>query len=89
MKNTDTNIHVHYENDKCLVPFLMTCENINFLGSERRGEIVFFKFAPDEFVKEAIEKFYKRTAIPLQPKDLMDSVERFKKEVYRLKNNNG
>jgi len=89
VKNNNIADSVHYEKDKSLVPFLMVCEGIDFLGVEARGEIVFFKFSPNSLVNKAIEQFYRRIAPLVQPKDLLDAVERFKKEVYRTKENYG
>lgn len=83
MKDVNTNINVHFEKDKALVPFLMTCTGVDYLGIERRGDVVFFKFSPNDLVNKEIDRFYKRTADSVQPKDLLDAVQRFKTEIFR------
>jgi len=77
--------NLHFEKDKQLAPYLLICEGVDFLGVEHRSNIVFFKFSPNEKVQIAIKQFYDQEAVPVQPKVLLDAVERFKTEIYRAK----
>ena len=73
---------IHFEKDKYLVPFLLIYPNIVFVGKEVVGTSVFFKFSPIDKVQEAINAYFNRNAPSVQPKDLLDSVERFRNEVF-------
>jgi len=83
--NDSLNSKVHFERSKDLVSYLLICKDISFLGTEVKGSLVFFKFSPNDKVQEEIDKFYRKEANPVQPKDLTDAFERFKTEVFRLK----
>ena len=85
MDSINNNDQIHFEREKSLCSYLLICKDISFLGTEVKGNLVFFKFSPINKVQEAIDKFYKKEAEPVQPKDLTDSFERFKTEVFRLK----
>jgi len=74
---------IHYESDKFLVPFLLICPELQFLGTEKRGTTVYFKFTPYDKTQEAINSYFNRTAPLVHAKDLFDSTERFRNEIYK------
>ncbi|MEK7525876.1 MAG: hypothetical protein AAB546_00155 [Patescibacteria group bacterium] len=83
MENTNNN-GFHYEKDKNLAPYLLTCPDILYHGTEREGDTVYFKFTPIELVDKAIDSYYSRTANLIQPKDFCDNIERFKNEIFQV-----
>lgn len=85
-ENTTTSIH--YEKDKYLASYLLTCKKLQFLGTEVTNNIVYFKFAPYQTAKDLVNLYYSRTATPVQPKDILDNLERFRFEVFSIKKGN-
>lgn len=77
---------VHFERDKHLIPYLLSLRDISFLGTEITSSFVYFKFAPADKVDLAINSYYARQAPLVQPKDLLDNVERFRNELLLAKN---
>lgn len=72
---------IHLERDKFIIPFLLSCSEIGFLGTKLVDQTVYFQFCPSDLAKEQIEHFYNRTAPPIHPLDLMRCVDRFKNEL--------
>ncbi len=80
------NYKIHFEKDKRLIPFLFLLPELNYLGTEEIAGIIYFKFSPEAIVIKAINAFYNRTAPMIHPIDLLESVDRFKNELYKAKN---
>lgn len=76
---------VRLERDKYLIPYLLSLQNISFLGTVTMDGCVYFKFSPTIEVDNAINSYYSRRASLIQPKDLLDNVERFRNELFLAK----
>lgn len=74
--------------DKQIVPFLLTQQGINFLGTRSLGPIIFFRFSPKPLCIELIDKFIAHTAPPVQPKVILDAVEAFRDRIFSMKDVN-
>lgn len=83
IKDSDSS-NIHSESNKFLVPFLLLCDGVEFIGTEVAADsTVYFKFSPASKVLEAINNYYQRNAQPIQPKDLIDAIEHYRDLVNR------
>ncbi len=71
--------------DKQIVPFLLTQQEINFIGIRNDGGIIYFRFSSSEKCQKLVNDFTTRKAPVCQPKDLLDAVESFKRIVFETK----
>lgn len=71
--------------DKQLVPFLLTQHQIEFVGTEVIGTIVYFNFIPLSICEKLANDFMARKAPLVQPKDLLDAVETFRDRIFEIK----
>jgi hypothetical protein len=78
--------------DKQLVPFLLTQQEVNFIGTKLVGSTLYFQFSPLEKCQKLINDFATRKAPLVQPKDILEAVETFRDMVFEMKDkrrNNG
>ena len=74
-------------NDKKIIPFLLISSEVKLMGTYVEGDSVYFNFTPKTKVIVLISCFYRKTAHPVQAKDLMDSVEAYRDIVRQAKTN--
>lgn len=84
--NEENNMKEIYESkDKQIVPYLLIQQDVKFLGTRLEGSIVYFQFSPSDICELLINKLVSRKADPVQPKDLLDAMDTFKKRIYETK----
>lgn len=77
---------VYESKDRQLVPYLLILPEINFTGTRKEGQIIYFQFSPLNKCQELVNLFSSRKAPLVQPKDLLDAVETFRNRVFEMKN---
>lgn len=86
MKNPMKEDNTHYEKDKRLVPYLLSCQPIvTFNGIKNENGVIYFGFTPSSTVLELISQFFtdKTPEIPL--KRLFEAMDEFRTILYREK----
>lgn len=81
----DKHNNIFESKDKQIVPFLLVCGEVHFLGTRTSGRIIYFQFSPHDKCKELVNQFSTRKAPLVQPKDLLDAVETFRDRVFEMK----
>jgi len=76
---------VYESKDKRIVPFLLTQKDLDFVGTETRYDILFFKFSPFEKCLRLVNEYMARKAPLVQPKDLLDAVDTYRDRVFEMK----
>lgn len=71
--------------DKQIVPFLLTQQEVSFIGTKLVGTLLYFQFTPFDRCQELIQAFATRRAPLVQPKDLLEAVETFRDMVFEMK----
>ena len=71
--------------DKQIAPFLLVCPEVEFIGVEQEGSILYFKFSPLDKCLSLVNKYMSRQAPLVQPKDILDAVETFRDRVFEMK----
>ena len=71
--------------DKQITPFLLTQQEVKFLGTKLVGSIVYFQFVPQDRCQQLVNDFSSRRAPLVQPKDLLDAVETFRDRIFEMK----
>ncbi|MBI4039139.1 hypothetical protein HY384_04240 [Candidatus Daviesbacteria bacterium] len=74
--------------DKQLVPFLLTQQDISFIGTKLIGSLLYFQFTPLDKCHQLIVDFATRKAPLVQPKDILEAVETFRDMVFEMKEKN-
>jgi len=84
MTNNSSNTNIHFEKDRKIATFLLTQDEVKYLGFEKRGSTVYLKFSPREKATVLVDDFYtKRVKSPPQPKELLDKEDDFRDIVSR------
>lgn len=76
---------IYEARDKQSVPYLLIQQDVKFLGTRLEDSIVYFQFSPSDKCELLINKLVSRKAEPVQPKDLLDAVDTFKKRIFEAK----
>lgn len=79
---------IYETKDKQITPFLLTRQDIKFLGTKVVGRIIYFQFSPREKALELVNLFITRKVNPVQPKDLLEAVETYRDFVFSMKEKN-
>lgn len=79
---------VYESSDKQIVPFLLTQQDIQFIGARQVDSVIYFKFTPLERCKELVNQFVTKKAPLVQAKDLLDALESFRDTVFEMKRRN-
>ncbi len=77
--------NVYESKDKQIVPFLLTQNDISFLGTRVDYPVVYFQFSPSDRCVELVTLFTNKRAPLVQPKELLDAVETFRDRVFEMK----
>ena len=81
--------NLYESRDRQIVPFLLTCTEVNFSGTRIDGQVVYFQFSPYIDCEKLVNNFISRKANLVQPKDLLDAVEAFRDRVFEMKARSG
>lgn len=71
--------------DKQIVPFLLTQQEINLVGTEEERGILYFNFSPQDKCISLVNSFINKNAPFVQAKDLLEAVETFRDMVFQMK----
>ncbi|VVA43956.1 conserved hypothetical protein [Candidatus Roizmanbacteria bacterium] len=71
--------------DKQVIPFLLTQQEVKFVGTRLEGSILYFQFTPLSQARQLVNAFVSRRAPLVQPKDLLDAVETFRDIIFEMK----
>lgn len=74
--------------DKQVAPYLLILPEINFIGTRKEGQIIYFIFSPQDKCIDLVNRFSSKSAPLVQPKDLLDAVETFRDRVFEMKDKN-
>ena len=77
--------NLYESRDKQMVPFLLIQSNVNYLGTRKEGQIIYFQFSPLEKCLKLVNEFTSRKAPLVQPKDILDAVETYRDRVFEMK----
>lgn len=83
IKNPQTD---HYpERDLKLCAYLLSCEEVAFLGTKMDRATVFLLFAPYEKVSTLISAYFAGKAPNVQPRTLLEALENARTIVFKAK----
>jgi len=74
--------------DKQIAPYLLTQEQIQFVGTKIVGSSIYFQFSPFDACQLLVNKFLTRKAEPVDPKTLLEMVEVYRDRVFEMKEKN-
>ena len=76
---------VYESRDKQIVPFLLTQQDTQFIGTRRVDSVMYFQFTPLARCKTLVNLFVMKKAPLVQAKDLLDALESFRDMVFEMK----
>jgi hypothetical protein len=85
----DMNDGIHYERDSRLIPYLLACEEIKFVGTSLEGKTVYFGFTPKSKALQLIDQYFLNQSPHIPAKKLFDAIDEFRVILHREKNNRG
>lgn len=79
------NNNIYITKDKFLAPFLLTQSGVDFLGTEEKESLIYFRFSPFLKCQKLVDSFVSYKAPLVQPKTLLDAVETFRDRIFEMR----
>lgn len=78
--------NIHYEKDKRLVPYLLSCHPlVTFSRVKNENGVIYFGFVPSSKAIGLISQFFTNNTPSISPKKLFEAIDEFRTILYREK----